>query len=249
MIEKIKKRFSVFGNLINLVFSNEVIIVYQMGKVGSTSLYESLKKQSKLPVFQLHRFRLDNPHYVYRGSLRTIQRKIWAKILWLLVKRKEIKAISPVREPISRNASDFFQTFDLYKKKYGIADRDIEKAFWVFYCYYPHMSFETWFKLQVEDVFGIDIYEKPFDRESMHNVYSNDNIRLFIFRIEDIKLLSSSIGDFFGIKDFEIESSNLSSDKWYAPIYRDFKKHEMEPWYKEMMHSTQTYKFFYSESS
>lgn len=95
-------------------FSKEVVLVYQMGKVGSTSIYDLARTELTVPVFQIHRFRMVRGTFVDRGVLRTWFRSAWAKCLLWAIKNKEIKILSVTRERVSRSVSDFFQTLDCY---------------------------------------------------------------------------------------------------------------------------------------
>jgi hypothetical protein len=251
MIIKISRRIKILKQLLNTMISKKVILVYQMGKVGSTSLLQALVQDSESPVFQVHRFNLKNPHYVNRGIWRTFIRSMWAKLLLILVQGKEIRIISPVRQPIDRNISDFFQTIDHFQQRYlSEAPLDLQEIVKVFYAYYPHFSYETWYDLQIRDVFGIDIYSKPFDTEKKFSIYTGvNNVQLLIFRIEDIddNNVLEAIRQFSNCNSLSFSNENSANQKWYSSIYSEFKNLELEPWYRSMMRDTRTFRFFYGD--
>ena len=103
-------------------FSNPVLI-YQMGKVASSSIFHSLKTTTDFNAFHVHRL---NPKHITRVREGHLQRGDSPPIedeegLYLyenLIKpcRTPIKIISLVREPISRNISAFFQNLQSYER-------------------------------------------------------------------------------------------------------------------------------------
>src|SRR5437016_4459341 len=74
------------------------VVIFQMGKVGSSSLHDTLAKKLKGPVIHAHHF---------AGLTADQQRNLtWRRRLHL-----PIYVISPAREPVARNISAFFQNF------------------------------------------------------------------------------------------------------------------------------------------
>ena len=126
MITKFKKRISdsldtkILGA--KLFFNKSAIVVYQMGKVGSTTVYYSLKKQLPLtPVFHVHCLsentlkEQEKSYYkigktprdvkhLRQGKFLNEQLNKFANINW--------KIVTLVREPIIREISIFFQQRD-----------------------------------------------------------------------------------------------------------------------------------------
>jgi len=91
----------------------EPVIVYQMGKVGSRSITDSLKSCGVHPVFHIHRINPDNINRVKDEYLKKGRKPLNERqgiILYRSVCRKERKAkfITIVREPVSRNLSASF---------------------------------------------------------------------------------------------------------------------------------------------
>jgi hypothetical protein len=90
------------------------IIIYQMGKVGSTALFQSLIKNQK-DVFQIHSLnqdKLTNTRAVLTRKGMGIPKHV--KLSGRLIQRHLLHAqpvyiISPIRSPFERNISAFFQ--------------------------------------------------------------------------------------------------------------------------------------------
>src|SRR5205823_119506 len=94
------------------------IIVYQMGKVGSMSVYESLKKLDlDVPVYHCHV--LNHLEQVERrvkdtlanpvGTLAVVEQGKQIRELMLADPGRKWNLVSLVREPVARNVSHFFQ--------------------------------------------------------------------------------------------------------------------------------------------
>lgn len=249
LYQKILNRVLRVSNLIKCAFSSDVVIVFQMGKVGSTSLYKSIASQSSCPVFQIHRFDLSKNDFVNRGYIRTFFRSVWAKILLLVISKKNIKLICPVREFISRNVSDYFQTLDFYVTKYDLNVADSDSLSDAFYWYYPHFSFDSWFENQLKGVFGIDVYSKKLGGEKISFYKSSTDFRAeaCVFKIEDLNDVVELVGDFLNIDSFVVSNENEGVDKWYRQHYKEFKLNQPSEQYKELLQSTKTYRHFYND--
>lgn len=239
--KKLLGRWIRLRELINLLVSNEVYLIYQMGKVGSTSVYESLLEKSSVPVFQLHRFRLVPGTFVSRGAWKTFQRKLWARTLYFLVKNKNIKILSLTRKPVARNVSDYFQTLDHYLEVNNLKASSVtlDELKMIFYGQYPHFSSVYWFDEQVKKVFGIDVYSGEGFR------FSRDNVQMLVVRMEDLEEKQKEISDFFSVPGLAVRGSNTAEKKWYAQLYLDFKKEGLSKEYYDLMNSSRYYKKFY----
>jgi hypothetical protein len=90
------------------------VVVFQMGKVGSRSVYESLSRQYAGAVVHTHLFQADHPD---RG-VRRLHR-------WALAETRPLNIISLTREPVGRNVSAFFQCFQFDKNIRANFDIDV----------------------------------------------------------------------------------------------------------------------------
>jgi len=91
---------------------NIPVFVYQMGKVASSTIYSSIKKQYNGLTFHGHNFREGMTDDLLKRFFHEYQNN-----------KFEIKLISLVREPVSRNLSAFFENF---KRDVGIDYKDSE---------------------------------------------------------------------------------------------------------------------------
>ena len=108
-------------NYISLYWQHKTpVVVYQMGKVGSSSIYNALKARG-LFVFHNHNLR---PEIIAKGieqwktrkPTSVVPRPELGKRLWvynhIIKKRRHAKYITLVRDPLGRNVSAFFSTLD-----------------------------------------------------------------------------------------------------------------------------------------
>lgn len=237
--------------------SEDAIMVYQPGKAGSTTISESLKKVG---------VKASHCHYLYDVG--------WDKeyLEWCTETRKNYrgKIIIPIREPISRDISDYFQglggrlaamleTYQFsellegFKKVYvnGLfQETNYETKYmfpWLNYVKYGYQF--DFFDKELKKNFGIDVFEYPFDVEKGYSIIKQGDVEVMILQSERMNDLEQQMADFFGISDFKLVSVNVGSQKEYTYMYQNFKeqlsipKEYVEFYYK----GNKAYEHFYSE--
>lgn len=248
-----------------------LVIVYQVGRVGSNSITHSMRRQYQGAVLHTHRLRNKKKWlYAMRALIRCrfslFLRETMVNFFCLYRSYHaaawidgRIKLISLVREPIGRNVSHFFQACglrwrELWQRtrrelKNGAVDMDIlmPELKSTFLEKYPHEEKLAWFDNEMDKYFGIDVYSKPFP-EVGYTYFKNDNgAELLLMRHDlDDKLKEKLIGDYVGIKDFRLTNRNIGADKEYARIYAEFKRRVKLPrWYIEKMCASKYFTHFY----
>lgn len=186
--------------------NDEIILVYQPGKVGSSSVHASIKKYAK------------NVLHVHYLQNVTYQDENIQKIMSL----KSGKIICLVREPVSRAISYMWHMTDsnfFYDLESGL--KKIEKE-----CFAN--GFENfqknWFDDQMKNIMGIDIFQYPFDREKGYQIIKSGNIELLLIKMERLSDLASEIGEFLDIKDFQLCKANMGEQRPYRFAYEEYKK-------------------------
>ena len=211
------------------------MFVFQMGKVASSSVFDSLTRQYPGPVGHAHRIEEDNWMSMLLYD--------WAKA------GNTLKIISPVREPIGRNISGFFQQFEdhtgvsVRDSRFSQAELDL-----LFLNKLDHDEPLTWFDTVMKPNFGIDVYATPFPKDGCQT-YVNGNVSLLVFRI-DIPDASKedSIRTFLNFPSFHLEKSNASADKEYNTLYNAFKKNTTLPTeYLDRVCNSRYFRHFFSE--
>ena len=212
------------------------ILVFQMGKVGSTSIYESLLRVYPGVVLHAHKFYPRHPNW-----------KIRRLYGFVVSKKRPLNIISLTREPIGRNISAFFQNFKrdtgVHYAKANIAIEDLGS---LFLSRYKHEIPLKWFDKNIQENFGIDVYAAPFP-ECGFATYSNANVRLLVMRCEiSDQEKVRAIHAFLGLKHFELVKRNVGEEKEYAQTYREFKnKVKLPPNYIAKFCESRYFKHFY----
>lgn len=213
------------------VHDDEIILIYQPAKVGSSSVYKSIKNHNRNA---LHCHTLlevgDSSDDLYR-----------------LLNLKSGKIISLVRDPVARRISEMWQGI-VYTQRYdvGVNFSGVEK--WYFDGEFWNSEFD-WFYQEMKTVFKIDVYEHPFDQEKGYSLIKQGNIELLLIKMEKLNELEDVIGEFLDIEGFRLSSENIGTRKAYRYAFQSYKKNftisqgKLEEIYKK----NEYVKHFYSE--
>ncbi|MEM9412604.1 MAG: putative capsular polysaccharide synthesis family protein [Planctomycetota bacterium] len=192
------------------------VFIFQMGKVGSTSIYKSLLDSSYSgAIFHGHTF--DRFHSDDR--IRKLHSHFSST-------RTKLKIITLIREPVTRNISAFFQNF---KRDTGKSFADFRKSpaelKRIFMKNYPHEVPLIWFDQHLKPNFGIDVYQAPFPTEKGYQIFSSENVDVLLMK-HDLtnEIKENLIREFTEIDEFKIRSHNTSSTKEYAEYYQAMQK-------------------------
>ena len=258
---------SIFRNLLELrvipqiirsLLFNRAILIFQMGKVGSTSVLKSIKRslqeqegeyRSKYTLVHEHRIFLAD-FYLARGFYKFIT--VWRAWLGL-----PIKIVCPIREPIARDVSGFF-----FMNARSFVNSDLEEMKeWFLTASKPgskpkHRTeigfrpkyIRNWFDEQFKPLTHIDVYKKPFPIDRKWQTYKRGFTQVLLYRSdlersEQAKLVSR----FLGIKLDEIKLQNTSRDMGYAKHYSQFRESVKLPEeYIRRMHDSRFAQHFWS---
>lgn len=238
----------------NKCFSGPVL-VYQMGKVASASVYSSLRATKCLDVSHVHSLFPEIIAAAQEKRLRcglpplkdNNEFFLYHKVI--TPRRKPTRIITLVREPIGRNISAFFQNLQIYAQmKDGHDIPDTEQLFDDFMRLYTHDEPLTWFDNELSATTGIDIYQHSFPKERGYQVVDDPVHRLLIMRhdLDDV-LKEQCIGDFLALSSFRLKRRNESSSKVYAAAYKEFVKSvEIPGDHAERMLNSKYAQHFYS---
>ena len=187
------------------------IYIFQMGKVGSASLHSTLSQKYKGKVIHAHTYETMAP--------QAKQVLKWRKRFYL-----PVYVICPVREPLSRNVSAFFQNFKR-DTNYDFSERlwTASELCQLFLENYPHNVCLEWFDNDFRKTFQVDVFAKPFPIHRKWETYRRSSVHVLVYRAdlehtEQLNVISRFIG-------FKIESwnySNRSEDKEYRDAYQSF---------------------------
>jgi hypothetical protein len=238
------------------------IIVFQMGKVGSSSVYDALRDLDlDVPVYHSHVLnRFDEYEEGIRRTRAVPENSIAALEAGRALRRivdserwKTWSLVSLVRAPIPRAISDFFENVDAYIPDFWtrwrrgeIVLNELNEIFWTRFHDY---SLIHWFDDQVRDVFGMDVFAKPFPHARGYTVYQNETARLLLLRLEDLNNCGSdALQEFLGLDGVPLALKNSGSSKAYGALYREFVAQLRLPHdYVQEMHRSRYARHFYTQ--
>ena len=238
------------------------ILIYQMGKVGSAAVYESLRKANiPNPIYHVHLLSYSNldevEHYLKKVGSKTdiISLRYWRAIRRKLDRTKTTKyLISLVRDPVAREISNVFQNMHFHKDlKTDTGGVNIEKTVNHLYEYFANYDEKTdyvctWFDKEILDSFNIDVYASPFDQSRAYSIIGNDQAKLLLLRMENLsEVFSEAMQEFMGLS-VQLVRSNESSSKEYYEAYKTVSKRIILPKETcEKIYSTRFFRHFYSD--
>jgi hypothetical protein len=244
------------------------IVVYQMGKVGSSSIEASLRSlYLDQPVYHCHvlvnlealegalRRVLPNPHEEPGGSIQELRRARAIRDRFLAEAHEgRWSFISMVRDPVARNLSAFFQSVteripDFYQR---LSEGRIDTPFIAEHFLKDEVTHNApivWFDEQMRGLTGIDVFERPFPHETGYQTYENARARLLVMRLENFPgCVQPAMCQFLGIQRFGLIASNAAEDKDYADVYRRVKREIALPEaYLDRMYNSNYARHFYAQ--
>lgn len=208
------------------------ILIYQVGKVGSSAIYVSLKEQIKdIPVYQIHN--ISKAQELLNKDLKQdIKSGVSHFTMGIALKKKitkepdiRWKIIVGVREPISRWISDVFE--NIHGRYSFLKNSDnsvnIEKTIQFIKETINEEPQEKWFNDELLVTFGVNLFDKPFTGN--YQIDHNEKIEVLVYKFENMQeYMPLIIKEFLNLKDFNLTTANVASQKSTAGEYKEVKK-------------------------
>jgi len=224
-----------------------LVLMLTMGKVASKSIGRSLEHFYPGCIVHCHGIQESGPCKPGQFGPDHFDERF--RLAWQHAARGgEVKIISPVRESLRRNISDFFHNFHKYVggvlpvQHYGMGK--LEK---LFYSRMPHLRHAYWFDTVLKPLTGVDVYQGGWNRVVPSLVFANRNWEVLVFRTETADgVKEDNIREFLGLDAFHLTNSNTAREKDYHDHYRRFKDFfQPKPGFLESLRETQYYQTFY----
>lgn len=234
---------------------NGKILILTMKKVGTISIREGLEKVFGEPQMHIHSFNC-NPTGLEKEIMTPYLQEAIMKIRERIKIGKELRVITSVREPVSRNISFMFYILPRLLGEYAYVPNTLKSknAYTeifedMYYKFINHDYVLNWFDDEVYKYLGINIYEYPFDKEKGYSIIEKGNIKLLVLKLEKLNECVQVIRQFTGAKNFELAKENSSNDYWYKPIYDNFKKNFIpNREYLNKLYGSKFMQYFYSDN-
>ena len=252
---RLLKNIFIFKAKISLGMSP--VLVYQMGKVGSSALVTAVNKTPGYFSVQAHRLMPDRraemsdrfdrgEHYV-----RDMRFERW---LYHTIKNSDmhIRIVCATREPMSHSFSAFFQ--NLKRSTHGTirsaTSSDLEDLRKAFLCWDELGAALNWFDQEASQLVGIDLLSIPFDKNKGWSLVDHGRFSLLILKSElDNARKREAIGTLLRCTPEPLLRVNDASDKMYAESYRRFRETVKLPKWQAARFAEHRYtRHFYTES-
>jgi hypothetical protein len=216
------------------------IYIFQMGKVGSSTVYKTLKHlKIKYKIFHIHflskngiKTALDFFNNSKSGKIPMHIRRS-SNIRNYFDLNEKIKVISLVRDPVARVVSDEFQNLNYFNPGLELTshqDVEIMKENILKKIKPSNNKNEfaiNWFDCEFKPALDIDVYNYKFDHIKGFVIINENNVEVLIIQMEKINShLNEALGIF--LKDdyadkISIQNSNIGSKKRYSKRMREIK--------------------------
>jgi hypothetical protein len=250
---------------INSSINRNPIFVYQMGRVGSISIFESLRNAYtdlaiEIPIYHFH-------YLANFGKLAERAKKDFVdptKFLESLESHKTnretvlnlpaqiFNIVSLVRDPIARNVSTFFHALDEFipdwEQRRNEGNLDVNELHRVFLSKDSYIwTALNWFDEQVTPVFGLNVFATPFSTDLGYKIYSSPKANLLVIRLENLNdCVNQALHEFLGIDNFRLLRINTGEDRKTGGLYRLFMTKPLPEGYIDRMYDTKLAKHFYT---
>lgn len=252
------------------------ILVYTMGKVGSTSITRALNENPEgASVYHVHfltDYRLKQLEQARKPFFRTQYHrritKTWeaqyvAELIRQNAGKRKFKVISLVRDPVARNIADYFQHLDLvetadnqlkassywYNFEYTFDPDDIDVVIDRFFHHFDHTASLEFFDAEMKAVLKEDVYATPFPKEKGYTIFSNDLADILVLRLENLRECAvPALEEFLNLRGATVYNSNVGEQKKYSRLYTAFKQRiRFSEDYLERIYGSRMARHFYSD--
>jgi len=213
------------------------IFVFQMGKVGSSALMATLCRDVGGSVEHAHRF----VKFSREGAEALVRCRRW---------RLPYFVVCPVRDPIARNVSAFFENFErVVGEPFGVRPRTRDDLRTLLLERFNHCGALDWFDAEFRPLFGLDALAQPFDKARRWQIYRVRSARILIYRADlERDLQRDVVGAFLGRPLGDWIRRNEAADKDYAGAYADFRANaRLPPVLIQTLHRSRFARAFWTE--
>lgn len=213
------------------------IIVYQYGKVGSTTISKSLQNIG-IEHGDLHRFFDGNDitgklilgderaEFIKNSNVFRLHSSEYVKCIKEKIKNKKI--ITLIRDPIAVDLARVFQWIGS-----GVADRYIADQMRHGKSFLQSVSNLTvemqdflfeWFDKELKIVCNIDVLDYPFDKEKGYTIIKENTVEILLIKTEKLSEMTEILRAFIHNQELTLINANIGKEKKYAHMYEQTKR-------------------------
>ena len=218
------------------------IVVFSMGKTGSTAIARAVQDATGDRVFQIFRLqaeRLAQAERRFRVNNRAAKRRgrdpgalpfpgalhLWESEYLLRhppTASKPWTVVTTVREPIGQAVSAFFhgrglrRAPDAVEQSVEALTADLVDEGWI-------REPLRWFDREFAPALGIDVFEHSFDSERSYGLIETPAVRVMLIRQESLGAVPDALGEFLDLgRAVPVPKRNEATGKGYAASYQEF---------------------------
>jgi hypothetical protein len=216
-----KRRYQLYALKEFLRAQPRPILVYQMAKVGSTSVYRSLRAAGLYPL-HVHSVTEEScrdgfKFYSRHGATPPIH--LYVSLLlrpYLRCTSHRLKVISLVRDPVARYVSKQYQTAEYLSNpdmdNLGAVAGDVERTKQNIreQLAEPGVMDYTfgWFDRQIKAMLDLDVLAEPFDKERGFGLHEGPRVDVLVLKLERLSdLIPTVVSDFVG-RELQVTRAN-----------------------------------------
>ena len=250
----LKKFLSPFIYLKRKVVSKEIILVYTLGKVGSSTVAKTIKEVSPdAIVFQPHF--LSN-HYLTKILPKSNHYEFNIKVArqvnntLKIYSNNKIKIITLVREPIERDISNVFQNPEDFIGNNSLLNMTSKELVNIYKSKENYDYTLNWFDNEFKQYTKIDLFKKNIDNTKKYFMFYEKEFDILLIKLEYLNDVGPKVlSEFLNINIERMANANEGNTKQSYELQKSFKKEYVPS--KEILHevfSSKYMQFFYSEN-
>lgn len=242
------------------------LLIYQMGKVGSTAVLDAIRALGvRNPMYHVH--------FLAPRQIEDAQRRL--KRLcpeghnansWCLLESQWVRSqldrrpdrhwnvITLVRDPVTRAVSSFFYNIQRYMpdfyRQLASGQIDSTKLVEMFLREFPEHDYTLdWFDRELNAVFGVDVFDKPFPHSQGYALFQKGNVRVLVLKLETLPTVGrAGVNALLSLQNFVPAAANTADERDYKDAYRKFMNEALLPKsYLDKMYGSRLARHFYVE--
>lgn len=214
----------------------QVVLVHQMGRVGSTSVMQALLERADVLPVHVHFLSshfLGEVEWAAKGAGNPVPEHIYEGRFarWFIDHTREdmpVHVVTLVRDPVAFYLSDFFHnTLGVSGAKKFEADalaRQFESLMANFNEADDYMT--RWLDLELSGVHGVDALQEGFDIQTGWQVYDGrERTKVLVLRLEDVNAaLPAAMDAAFGLAVSSPPRANATDARGLGAVYKEVQK-------------------------
>lgn len=200
-------------------------LVYSSGKSGTTTIFNTLKAYGFKRVYQFHSLDKENLiHLKNRFSRRNlpvpsaITNGLFLNSSLARIKKRPVKIVTLVREPISQSIASYFQNQDRFGNE--VTTDSMGEAIRS-----SLINLDDWFTNELLEFFQINVFNSDFTPQKGYSIIRSGQTDCLLIRTDVLNDTGAkALEEFLGIQNVQLENTNQASDKAYFDMYQQVKQ-------------------------